>query len=109
MPRTFRLRLRVPTVHMFTSFFTSKFPLLAPNTDLLHKYGVDLYIGAHEHSYERGYAIYRGQVVSMDYVNPGAPAYVVAGAAGVRLATATHTPDQSMLHTTLTFTSSFLF
>jgi hypothetical protein len=50
--------------------------------DLLHKYGVDLYIGAHEHSYERGYAIYRGQIVSKDYVNAGAPAYVVAGAAG---------------------------
>jgi hypothetical protein len=53
-------------------------------TDLLNKYGVDLYIGAHEHSYERNYAIYRGQVMSKDYVNPGAPAYVVAGAAGVR-------------------------
>jgi hypothetical protein len=54
-------------------------------TDLLNKYGVDLYIGAHEHSYERNYAIYRGQVMSKDYVNPGAPAYVVAGAAGVRM------------------------
>jgi hypothetical protein len=50
--------------------------------DLLNKYGVDLYIGAHEHSYERNYAIYRAQVMSKDYVNPGAPAYVVAGAAG---------------------------
>ena len=59
-------------------------PYAAHHAGLLNKYGVDLYIGAHEHSYERGYAIYRGQVVSKDYVNAGAPAYVVAGAAGVR-------------------------
>ncbi len=63
-------------------------------TDLLNKYGVDLYIGAHEHSYERNYAIYRGQVMSKDYDNPGAPAYVVAGAAGVR--TLSHSLSRSV-------------
>ncbi len=53
--------------------------------ELFHKYGVDLYVGAHEHSYERLYAICRNQVVSKDYVNPGATSYIVSGAAGVRL------------------------
>jgi hypothetical protein len=30
--------------------------------DILMKYNVDLYITAHEHSYERTYPVYKGQI-----------------------------------------------
>ncbi|KAJ0407159.1 hypothetical protein P43SY_001117 [Pythium insidiosum] len=57
--------------------------------ELFIKYGVDLVIAGHEHSYERHLPIKRGQAVldgvSADrktYANPKAPVYIVTGAAG---------------------------
>ncbi|KAJ0410864.1 hypothetical protein ATCC90586_007900 [Pythium insidiosum] len=57
--------------------------------ELFIKYGVDLVIAGHEHSYERHLPIKRGQAVldgvSADrktYENPKAPVYIVTGAAG---------------------------
>eukprot|EP01089_Gocevia_fonbrunei_P017908 TRINITY_DN595_c0_g1_i1.p1 TRINITY_DN595_c0_g1~~TRINITY_DN595_c0_g1_i1.p1 ORF type:complete len:441 (+),score=95.33 TRINITY_DN595_c0_g1_i1:79-1401(+) len=52
---------------------------------LLQKYGVDMYISGHEHSYERMFPVYQGKVyngTAGPYINPGAPVHVVAGAAG---------------------------
>ncbi|XP_072023966.1 acid phosphatase type 7-like [Amphiura filiformis] len=56
--------------------------------DLFYKYGVDLYIGAHEHSYERMWPLYNNKVYngSMDapYTNPKAPVHIITGSAGNR-------------------------
>ncbi|MFH4974730.1 hypothetical protein AB6A40_001439 [Gnathostoma spinigerum] len=52
---------------------------------LFHKYGVDLEIWAHQHSYERMWPVYNRTVFngSADpYVNPPAPVHVVTGSAG---------------------------
>ena len=46
--------------------------------------GVDVVVGAHEHGYERTYRLAHGNVTSTSYAGPGAPAYVVNGAAGNR-------------------------
>jgi acid phosphatase type 7 len=55
---------------------------------LFNKYKVDLCFWAHEHSYERTWPVYNGQVMngsySHPYVNPKAPVHIVAGAAGCR-------------------------
>ncbi|CAH1779177.1 unnamed protein product [Owenia fusiformis] len=50
--------------------------------DTFYKYGVDLIIEAHEHSYERLYPVFHGQVTNCDYKNPRAPAHIIGGAAG---------------------------
>ncbi|KAJ0407158.1 hypothetical protein P43SY_001116 [Pythium insidiosum] len=57
--------------------------------ELFIKYGVDLVIAGHEHSYERHLPIKRGQAVldgvSADrktYENPKAPVYIISGAPG---------------------------
>ncbi|TMW66905.1 hypothetical protein Poli38472_012021 [Pythium oligandrum] len=57
--------------------------------ELFIKYGVDVVLAGHEHSYERHFPIARGKAVkdgvSPDnavYTNPKAPVYVVSGAAG---------------------------
>ncbi|XP_072023967.1 acid phosphatase type 7-like [Amphiura filiformis] len=54
--------------------------------DLFYKYGVDLYIGAHEHNYERMWPIYNNKIYngSMDapYTNPKAPVHIITGSAG---------------------------
>jgi len=57
--------------------------------DLLMKYGVDLAIWAHEHSYERIYPINNRTVVpspdpSLPYVDPRAPVHITTGSAGCR-------------------------
>jgi len=57
--------------------------------DLLVKYGVDLAVWAHEHSYERLYPTYNRTVVpspnpDMPYVDPRAPVHVTTGSAGCR-------------------------
>jgi len=57
--------------------------------DLLFKYGVDVAVWAHEHSYERLFPIYNRTVVpSPDpeepYVDPRAPVHVTTGSAGCR-------------------------
>ncbi|KAE8585857.1 hypothetical protein XENTR_v10021478 [Xenopus tropicalis] len=54
--------------------------------DLFYKYGVDLEIWAHEHSYERlwpvyNYTVYKGSSES-PYTNPLAPVHIITGSAG---------------------------
>ncbi|CAB3977176.1 Iron zinc purple acid phosphatase [Paramuricea clavata] len=46
------------------------------------KYGVDVVIEAHEHSYERLWPVYQGKVYQENYNNPTAPVHIVSGAAG---------------------------
>lgn len=64
----------------FTGFFA-----LEP---LFYKYGVDVEIWAHEHSYERLWPIYDYKVYNGSkeepYKNPGAPVHVVTGSAGCK-------------------------
>ncbi|XP_062996198.1 acid phosphatase type 7 [Elgaria multicarinata webbii] len=54
--------------------------------DLFYKYGVDLELWAHEHSYERLWPIYDYQVYNgsteAPYTNPGAPVHIITGSAG---------------------------
>lgn len=56
--------------------------------DLLYKYGVDVHIQAHEHSYERMWPVYNLTVCngSRDepYHNPRAPVHILTGSAGCR-------------------------
>lgn len=56
--------------------------------DLFYKYGVDLELWAHEHSYERLWPIYNYQVFNgstkAPYTNPGAPVHIITGSAGCR-------------------------
>ncbi|XP_039366511.1 acid phosphatase type 7-like [Mauremys reevesii] len=56
--------------------------------DLFYKYGVDLELWAHEHSYERlwpvyNYKVYNGSAES-PYTNPRAPVHIITGSAGCR-------------------------
>lgn len=52
---------------------------------LLYKYGVDLALWAHEHSYERLWPIYNRTVMNGSlenpYTNPKAPVHVTTGSA----------------------------
>ncbi|XP_025104271.1 acid phosphatase type 7-like [Pomacea canaliculata] len=53
--------------------------------DLFYKYGVDLEIYAHEHSYERLWPVYKSKVCngsSEPYTNPPAPVHIITGSAG---------------------------
>eukprot|EP01116_Phalansterium_solitarium_P013019 TRINITY_DN2984_c1_g1_i1.p2 TRINITY_DN2984_c1_g1~~TRINITY_DN2984_c1_g1_i1.p2 ORF type:complete len:484 (+),score=175.47 TRINITY_DN2984_c1_g1_i1:107-1558(+) len=53
--------------------------------DIFAKYNVDLYISAHEHSYERSFPVFRGQIDPQQnhtYINAKYPVYLVSGAAG---------------------------
>ncbi|XP_067011765.2 acid phosphatase type 7 [Anabrus simplex] len=56
--------------------------------DLFHKYGVDLMIWAHEHSYERMWPLYNYEVYNGSrtepYHNPGAPIHITSGSAGCK-------------------------
>eukprot|EP01089_Gocevia_fonbrunei_P016557 TRINITY_DN5161_c0_g1_i1.p1 TRINITY_DN5161_c0_g1~~TRINITY_DN5161_c0_g1_i1.p1 ORF type:complete len:483 (+),score=127.32 TRINITY_DN5161_c0_g1_i1:206-1450(+) len=53
---------------------------------LLWDFGVDMYISGHEHSYERLWPVYSGDVhngsASDPYKNPGAPVHIISGSAG---------------------------
>ncbi|TGZ58191.1 hypothetical protein CRM22_009697 [Opisthorchis felineus] len=53
---------------------------------LFYENGVDLIIGAHEHSYERFWPVYNRKVCNASqnnpYVNPPAPVHIVTGSAG---------------------------
>lgn len=53
---------------------------------LFFKYGVDMHFTGHQHSYERTWPLYDGQVYKRSrrdpYVNPKAPIHVITGAAG---------------------------
>ncbi|CAH1261774.1 ACP7 [Branchiostoma lanceolatum] len=56
--------------------------------DLFYKYGVDLEIWAHEHTYERlwpvyDYKVYNGSLAA-PYTNPKAPVHIITGSAGCR-------------------------
>ena len=46
------------------------------------KYGVDMIIQAHEHSYERLWPVYQGRVYAKNYNNPKTPIHIISGAAG---------------------------
>jgi hypothetical protein len=52
---------------------------------LLHDYGVDLAIWAHEHSYERLWPLYDYKVQNGSYTepyrNPRAPVHIITGSA----------------------------
>lgn len=50
--------------------------------DMFFKYGVDLVIQAHEHSYERLWPMYKGVVLAENYTNPRAPIQLITGSAG---------------------------
>ncbi|XP_070488858.1 acid phosphatase type 7 isoform X1 [Equus przewalskii] len=54
--------------------------------DLFYKYGVDLQLWAHEHSYERLWPIYNYQVFNgsqeKPYTNPRGPVHIITGSAG---------------------------
>uniref|UniRef100_A0A8D0KEW0 Purple acid phosphatase n=1 Tax=Salvator merianae TaxID=96440 RepID=A0A8D0KEW0_SALMN len=54
--------------------------------DLFYKYGVDLELWAHEHSYERLWPVYNYKVYNgsseAPYTNPGAPVHIITGSAG---------------------------
>jgi len=50
--------------------------------DVFMKYGVDIIIEAHEHSYERLYPVYDWNVMSTSYIDPPAPIHLITGAAG---------------------------
>uniref|UniRef100_A0A8C3XLF4 Purple acid phosphatase n=1 Tax=Chelydra serpentina TaxID=8475 RepID=A0A8C3XLF4_CHESE len=56
--------------------------------DLFYKYGVDLELWAHEHSYERLWPVYNYQVYNgsaeSPYTNPRAPAHIITGSAGCK-------------------------
>jgi len=57
--------------------------------DLLYKYGVDVAVWAHEHSYERLLPLYNKQIMSgadskHPYTNPGGPVHITSGSAGCR-------------------------
>ncbi|XP_053253644.1 acid phosphatase type 7 isoform X2 [Podarcis raffonei] len=56
--------------------------------DLFYKYGVDLELWAHEHSYERLWPVYDYKVCNgsteAPYTNPCAPVHIITGSAGCR-------------------------
>lgn len=56
--------------------------------DLFYRYGVDLELWAHEHSYERLWPVYNYQVYNgsteAPYTNPGAPVHIITGSAGCK-------------------------
>ncbi|KAI6194353.1 Purple acid phosphatase [Aphelenchoides besseyi] len=68
---------------------------------LLYKFGVDLILSAHEHSYERLWPIYQYQIfngTSSAYVDPPAPTILIVGSAGCQENTnhyPTNPPDWS--------------
>ncbi|XP_048259276.1 acid phosphatase type 7-like isoform X1 [Haliotis rufescens] len=54
--------------------------------DMFDKYGVDLALWAHEHSYERFWPVFNRTVYNgsydQPYTNPGAPVHLITGSAG---------------------------
>ncbi|PIK46938.1 putative iron/zinc purple acid phosphatase-like protein isoform X2 [Apostichopus japonicus] len=49
---------------------------------LFYDEGVDIIVEAHEHSYERFWPMYGGEVTQRNYTNPRAPVHIIGGAAG---------------------------
>jgi len=66
--------------------------LRKPFEDVLKETGVDLFLSGHNHQFERSHPMYKGEAVTRGekqgnktvYRNPGAPIYIVNGAAGNR-------------------------
>jgi hypothetical protein len=58
--------------------------------DLFNKYSVDLYLGAHEHSYERCFPVYKGHIdpnvdlrrTNHTYLKPQYTTHIISGSAG---------------------------
>ncbi|KAF6035235.1 hypothetical protein EB796_006439 [Bugula neritina] len=55
--------------------------------DLFYDSGVDIYIGAHEHSYERSWPLYNRKICNGSYdhpyTEPNAPVHIITGSAGM--------------------------
>lgn len=68
------IRTGIPAIHAFGL------------EDLFYKYGVDLELFAHEHSYERLWPVYNRTVYNGSYenpyTNPKAPVHIITGSAG---------------------------
>ncbi|XP_064632836.1 acid phosphatase type 7-like [Lineus longissimus] len=62
--------------------------------DLFFQQGVDLYISGHEHSYERTWPVYRGQVWGKSYRDPGATVQLVIGFGAVEYSSDIFAPEQ---------------
>lgn len=82
---------------------------------LFCKYGVDVEIWAHEHSYERLWPIYDYQVrngsIEEPYTNPGAPVHFVTGSAGCKEGREPffkEIPAWSAFHSQVNITSSMI-
>jgi len=50
--------------------------------DLFYRYGVDIILEGHEHSYERLWPVYNTTVTQYNYSNPLAPVHLITGVAG---------------------------
>jgi len=68
------IRVGIPLLHAYSP------------EQLLYKYGVDLHLQAHEHTYERTWPVYNNTVCNGSktdpYRNPTAPIHIVTGSAG---------------------------
>jgi len=68
--------------------------------EVLLKYSVDLFIGAHEHSYERLFPIYNYTILRGEgddnnrFINPGGPTHITTGSAGCHEGFDHFRPDQ---------------
>ncbi|XP_030575500.1 acid phosphatase type 7 isoform X4 [Archocentrus centrarchus] len=65
--------------------------------DLFYRYGVDVELWAHEHTYERLWPVYGDKVYNgskeQPYVNPKAPVHIITGSAGCRERTDKFNPN----------------
>ncbi|XP_068577681.1 acid phosphatase type 7 [Cebidichthys violaceus] len=65
--------------------------------DLFYRYGVDVELWAHEHTYERLWPVYGDKVFNgskeRPYVNPKAPVHIITGSAGCREKTDNFNPN----------------
>ncbi|KAM6969592.1 acid phosphatase type 7 [Tautogolabrus adspersus] len=65
--------------------------------DLFYRYGVDVELWAHEHTYERLWPVYGDKVFNgskeQPYVNPKAPVHIITGSAGCRERTDRFNPN----------------
>ncbi|XP_028294068.1 acid phosphatase type 7 isoform X2 [Gouania willdenowi] len=65
--------------------------------DLFYRYGVDVELWAHEHTYERLWPVYGDKVYNgsfeQPYVNPKAPVHIITGSAGCRERTDRFNPN----------------
>ena len=52
--------------------------------ELFYKAGVDIILEAHEHSYERLWPVFNGNVSAKNYLDPKAPVHIISGTAGCK-------------------------